>query len=258
MLVTELSDAQPRPRRVAVGEFDAVRPRPPRGDPAPDTVLTFEPHPLRVVRPEAAPKLLANQSRRQGRADRQARRRRAGGDPFDRGICQPDPGGVHRPRAGRAPASDTGGRRGELPLRAPRRGRSRNARRRRAISRCELCRWLRSTASIVLPQATSAALVLAGEVELASALPGAARFRCAAKSAHGERAGPHARVSLPPISSPTRRWCALGTESRRSDRGRRLRRGQHRRASHVLEPAGRCSRRGLSDRSRRVISTAAS
>jgi riboflavin kinase/FMN adenylyltransferase len=60
MQVTMLSDVQPRPRRVAVGEFDGVH----RGHRevirGSDTVLTFEPHPLQVVRPEAVPKMLTS------------------------------------------------------------------------------------------------------------------------------------------------------------------------------------------------------
>jgi riboflavin kinase/FMN adenylyltransferase len=58
MRVTELSEAQPRPRRVAVGEFDGVHLGHREVIAGNDTVLTFEPHPLRVIRPEAAPKLL--------------------------------------------------------------------------------------------------------------------------------------------------------------------------------------------------------
>ena len=60
MRVTQLADVEPRPRRVAVGEFDGVHlghREVIRGN---DTVLTFEPHPLQVVRPEAAPKLLTS------------------------------------------------------------------------------------------------------------------------------------------------------------------------------------------------------
>jgi riboflavin kinase/FMN adenylyltransferase len=60
MQVTSLKDAAPRPRRVAVGEFDGVH----RGHreviSGSDTVLTFEPHPQVVVRPEHAPKLLTS------------------------------------------------------------------------------------------------------------------------------------------------------------------------------------------------------
>ena len=53
-----LPDAEPRPRRVAVGEFDGVHLGHREVIAGSDTVLTFEPHPLQVVRPEAAPKLL--------------------------------------------------------------------------------------------------------------------------------------------------------------------------------------------------------
>ncbi len=55
-----LPDVSPRPRRVAVGEFDGVHLGHREVIRGSDTVLTFEPHPLRVVRPEAAPKLLTS------------------------------------------------------------------------------------------------------------------------------------------------------------------------------------------------------
>jgi len=58
MRVTLLADVQARPRRVAVGEFDGVHLGHREVIGGSDTVLTFEPHPLQVVRPEAAPKLL--------------------------------------------------------------------------------------------------------------------------------------------------------------------------------------------------------
>lgn len=56
--VTQLPDAEPHPRRVAIGTFDGVHVghRAVIGDA--DTVLTFEPHPLQVINPEAAPKLI--------------------------------------------------------------------------------------------------------------------------------------------------------------------------------------------------------
>jgi riboflavin kinase / FMN adenylyltransferase len=60
MRVIKLQDVEPRPRDVAVGEFDGVHlghREVIRGN---DTVLTFEPHPLRVIRPEAAPRLLTS------------------------------------------------------------------------------------------------------------------------------------------------------------------------------------------------------
>jgi riboflavin kinase / FMN adenylyltransferase len=57
--VTQLPDAEPsRDRHVAIGTFDGVH----LGHQAviddADTVLTFEPHPLTVIHPEAAPKLI--------------------------------------------------------------------------------------------------------------------------------------------------------------------------------------------------------
>ena len=56
--VTKLPDAKPRDRHVAIGVFDGVH----KGHRAvidkADTVLTFDPHPLSVIHPEAAPKLI--------------------------------------------------------------------------------------------------------------------------------------------------------------------------------------------------------
>jgi riboflavin kinase/FMN adenylyltransferase len=60
MQVTMLADVQARPRRVAVGEFDGVHLGHREVIAGADTVLTFEPHPLAVVRPEAAPRLLTS------------------------------------------------------------------------------------------------------------------------------------------------------------------------------------------------------
>jgi riboflavin kinase / FMN adenylyltransferase len=60
MLVTDLSDVEPRPRRVAVGEFDGVHAGHREVIAGNDTVLTFEPHPAAVVKPERAPKLLTS------------------------------------------------------------------------------------------------------------------------------------------------------------------------------------------------------
>jgi riboflavin kinase / FMN adenylyltransferase len=60
MKVTYLQDAQPRPRRVAVGTFDGVHLGHREVIRESDTVLTFEPHPLAVVKPDALPKLISS------------------------------------------------------------------------------------------------------------------------------------------------------------------------------------------------------
>jgi len=60
MQVTWLPDAEPRPRHVAVGEFDGVHLGHREVIAGADTVLTFEPHPRAVVAPDAAPKLLTS------------------------------------------------------------------------------------------------------------------------------------------------------------------------------------------------------
>jgi riboflavin kinase / FMN adenylyltransferase len=56
--VTDLSDVEPRPRRVAVGTFDGVHLGHREVIRGADTVLTFEPHPAAIVSPTGAPRLL--------------------------------------------------------------------------------------------------------------------------------------------------------------------------------------------------------
>jgi riboflavin kinase/FMN adenylyltransferase len=58
--VTRLSDARPRPRRLAVGTFDGVHLGHREVIAGSETVLTFDPHPSAVVSPHAAPKLLTS------------------------------------------------------------------------------------------------------------------------------------------------------------------------------------------------------
>jgi riboflavin kinase/FMN adenylyltransferase len=58
MKVTSLPEVEARPRKVAIGTFDGVHLGHRgviRGN---DTVLTFDPHPLAVIHPEALPKLI--------------------------------------------------------------------------------------------------------------------------------------------------------------------------------------------------------
>ena len=64
MKVTFLKDVQPRPRRVAVGTFDGVHLGHREVIKGADTVLTFEPHPIAVVQPGAAPRLLTDTERK--------------------------------------------------------------------------------------------------------------------------------------------------------------------------------------------------
>jgi riboflavin kinase/FMN adenylyltransferase len=58
MVVTQLPEAEHRARRLAIGSFDGVHVGHRQVISGADTVLTFEPHPLQVIHPEVAPKLL--------------------------------------------------------------------------------------------------------------------------------------------------------------------------------------------------------
>jgi riboflavin kinase / FMN adenylyltransferase len=63
MKVTPLPEAQPdRRRHVAIGTFDGVHLGHREVIAGADTVLTFDPHPLQVIRPEALPKLVTSHS----------------------------------------------------------------------------------------------------------------------------------------------------------------------------------------------------
>ncbi len=117
MLVTKLNDAEPRPRHLAVGEFDGVHLGHREVIAGSDTVLTFEPHPLQVVRPEAAPKLLSSLEAKTELIAAMGVKELVV-IPFDEGFAHQSPRAfiddvLARPAAGDA---SVGGR--ELPLRA--------------------------------------------------------------------------------------------------------------------------------------------
>jgi riboflavin kinase/FMN adenylyltransferase len=58
MRVVDLAEAEPRPRHVAIGTFDGVHLGHQTVIAGADTVLTFDPHPLSILRPDRLPKLL--------------------------------------------------------------------------------------------------------------------------------------------------------------------------------------------------------
>ena len=150
-----LSEVRERPRRVAVGEFDGVHLGHREVIRGSDTVLTFEPHPLRVVRPEAAPKLLTSLEAKAELIEA------LGVDelvviPFDDGFAHQTAEEFIDHILVERSAGDAGVGGGELPLRAPRRRRSRRCSPRTGGSRPGSCRWSRSTARSS-PRATSAA-----------------------------------------------------------------------------------------------------
>jgi riboflavin kinase/FMN adenylyltransferase len=60
MKVTMLPDVERRPRQVAIGTFDGVHLGHQAVIAGADTVLTFDPHPLSVLHPERAPKLITS------------------------------------------------------------------------------------------------------------------------------------------------------------------------------------------------------
>lgn len=58
MKIVPLPEVESRPRRVAIGTFDGIHLGHRKVIEGSDTVLTFDPHPVSVIHPESAPKLL--------------------------------------------------------------------------------------------------------------------------------------------------------------------------------------------------------
>ena len=190
--VTSLPDAEPRPRKVAVGTFDGVHlghREVIRGN---DTVLTFDPHPLSVVAPQARAEA-ARLAGDQARPDRRARRGRARDDPVRPRLRVEVGRAVHRGGPGREARRDRTSRWART---------SASARGRRATRSC--CRSRSEFETRVVPlvevedETVSSThirgLVAAGDVERAAALPGRAVH---ARGRGGERRPPRARARLP-------------------------------------------------------------
>ncbi len=245
MRITELADVQPRPRRVAVGEFDGVHLGHRRVIEGSDTVLTFEPHPLQVVRPEAAPKLLTSLAVKAELIE-SARRRRAGRDPVRprlRRARRPRSSsttcwcnGCRRPgcRSARTSASATAPPATPTCSRADRRFET------RIVPLVEVDGEIVSSSHI-------RGLVLAGDVGAGHEVPGvpvpAARRGRARRSAR-------ARAGLPDRQHRPRRGPGVpGPRRLRGARRRRLRGGQRRRAPDVRDRPGGAGR-GLPARPR--------
>ena len=234
-----LDDAEPRPRRVAVGEFDGVHLGHREVISGSDTVLTFEPHPLQVVRPEAAPKLLTSLD---AKAELIAE---LGVEelvviPFDEGFAHQSPQEfIDHVLVERLRRDARLGRR-ELPLRPPRRGRPRAARRPTSASRRGSCRSSRSTARSS-PRATSARSCSPARSMLAARFLGAPvpDPRRGRRPATG---GAASSASRPPTSSPTRRSSAPATASTRPAPTAPARRSASA-CGRRSGPAGRCSSR---------------
>jgi riboflavin kinase/FMN adenylyltransferase len=64
MKITALTDAEPRPRKIALGTFDGVHLGHRAVIEGSDTVVTFDPHPLAVIAPRSAPRLLTSLERK--------------------------------------------------------------------------------------------------------------------------------------------------------------------------------------------------
>jgi hypothetical protein len=210
MDVTWLPDAQRRPRRIAVGEFDGVHLGHREVMRGADTVLTFEPHPRTVVSPDSAPLLLTTLA---AKADLIAGLgvRELVVIPFDGAFAARAPQefidhvlveqlGAEHVSVGANFRFGHRARGDAALLQAQGRVRDRVS-----------SSWSRSTATVV-SSSLIRGLISAGDVEDAERVP-----RLPVPAARGRRprrqAGPHARLSRRRTSSPTRRSSIRATAS---------------------------------------------
>ena len=130
--VTRLPDAEPRPRRLAVGTFDGVHLGHREVIRGADTVLTFDPHPSAVVSPHGSPPLLTTLERKAELIEG------LGVEelvviPFDKEFASRSAAEIHRRGDRRGARRHARERGGELPLRPQGAGRHRHAGCRRAL-----------------------------------------------------------------------------------------------------------------------------
>ena len=195
-----LPDATPRPRRLAVGEFDGVHVGHREVIRGADSVLTFEPHPRTVVAPESAPKLLTTLDQK---ADLIAA---LGVDeliviPFDGALRGADGAGVHRPRARRSASARPRCRSARTSASAIARRATPRCWPRRTRSRPAWWSWSRSTARSC-PRRTSAAWSRPARSPRPAGCS-ARRSGCAGSSPTATSVGARS-ASRPPTSSRTR------------------------------------------------------
>ena len=143
--VTSLPDAERRPRHVAIGTFDGVHVGHRQVIDRADTVLTFEPHPLSVLHPDAAPKLIMPFEIKRDVIEGLGVEELVVipfDDEFSTIPAEEFCGRILVETLGRR----AGLRGGELPLRRQGEGRPARCSPRARSSRREWCRWSRSTA----------------------------------------------------------------------------------------------------------------
>ena len=168
----------------------------------PVVAVTFDPHPMAVLRPEHAPTTLTSLDVRAELLGRRRRRRRAGAALRPR-RGELDAGGVRRAGAGRGPARR--GRRGrrQLPLRPPGRRRRRDPARDWRAASASRPRGSRSTAARRCGRRPTSGSAWPPATSPAPPRRWAARTPCAGSSC-GATSAAASSASRPPTCPPTR------------------------------------------------------
>ena len=208
--VTQLPDAERRPRHVAIGIFDGVHVGHRQVIDGADTVLTFEPHPLRVLHPDAAPKLIMPFEIKRDVIEG------LGVEelvviPFDDEFSTIPAGGLLLPDPGRGARGASGSRWGRTSASAPRRRATRRCSPRARSSRPRVVPLVEVDGEIV-SSTRIRSLVAAGEVEAATRCLGAP-FLLEGTVVEGDGRGPRRSASRPPTSCPPTTSSARATAS---------------------------------------------